>query len=182
MKKTIFSALVALSTCWGQESDFTTTLNVGPGFPDSPEYVLIQVPEIYSAVIFSWPRYIAGCPTTRFGDFLLKKTSATPGHLISKPVCPIVGNDSAVFNTSSVYEVPTFFGTLYYMTVIEPGLQKMKVRITKEKPSVVLPKIGQRSRKNIGQVLADGKSVSAPSASNRVLFQTSSDFSPFVKD
>jgi hypothetical protein len=169
MKKSVLVGLVMLSTCLAQESDFTTIMNVGAGYPNFPEFTLIQIPEIYSAVIFSWPRIIAGCPATHNGDFLLKKTSASPGHLIAIPACPIVGQDSATFNTSSIYEIPTFYGTTYYMSVIEASREKVKVRITKEKPSTILPKVGHHAKESSAKYLANGQSILSPSAQQKVL-------------
>ncbi len=136
-------------------------LNLGKFGVD--RFTLVEIPMINTGVVFQRLPYTQSCPSFHLGEFELKNVNPVSARFATiqyiRGFCTSV--DSISINPEAIYEINTSRGETYYMQLIELIQDKVKIRITSDKPVVkVLHQKGESSNLLESQkYLADGKII-----------------------
>lgn len=168
----VFYSLVAASVLCGKvlaQINFIYTIDLKLGSNNAQEHMLLDFGG-GAVAAFSRLPYPTACPTTRPGDFDLKKVNpgagAATGEHVTLKGCSF--DDSVSINTDAVWELHTAGQKVYYIQLVELlEDRKVKVRLTSQMPVLRLtggPSVPSQSPKG-AEYLVDGKK-SLPKATN----------------
>jgi hypothetical protein len=162
-----FCGLVATVLCGAAAAqiNITHTFDLRLGSFDAPEHMMLDFGGAAVAVFSRLPHPTA-CPTTRNGDFDLKKVNPGAGAATNEPICNVV--DTISINTNPVWELHTAGQKVYYLQMVELLEDKrVKVRLTSQMPVLRLtgsPSVPSQSLRG-ADYLVDGKKP-LPKAAN----------------
>ena len=162
MKIIILTFVSIISNIFAQVN-ITQTIDLQLGNMGAERLILVDLSWINSAIVFQRLPTTAMCPTTRAGEFELKKVSPKPWgsatHESIRGFCTSI--DSISIDTSTIYEINTSRGETYYMRLLELVQEKVRIQITSEKPvaQVLLKNTSSSNHVEEQEFLANGKKV-----------------------
>lgn len=161
---------LALGIASGQVN-FTQTFDLKLGLIDAREHQMLDFGGVAVAVFRRLP-HPAACPTTRPGDFELRKLNPGAGTATREYIgaCGVI--DSVAINTDPVWEIYTAEQKPYYIQLVEllPD-HKVKIRITSQIPVLRFtggPSVSGRAAPGAGYQV-DGKKPGAAYKAPNVL-------------